>query len=161
GPAQRFATHGPFCVQGLLSMSVQSPSVWQQFGLGTSWQRPFKHAVSVHSEPGPVSPMQVATVTHGWQSGSGGVATHPFCALQESVVHGSLSLQVIATWSHVLLALQVSAVQALPSPQSPSTVQQPVVWSKMQVPVSGLQLSTVQRSLSLQTTGAVGCRQIP
>jgi hypothetical protein len=116
--------------------------------------------LSVHSEPVPASSGHVEASTHAWQFGIG-VDEQPPIAVHVSVVHGSLSLQVMATWVHVWVTSQPSVVHALLSLQSPGLVQQPAVPAFRQRPVSGLQLSTVQVSLSLQSTGAVGCWQTP
>jgi hypothetical protein len=159
GP-HRFAAHVPLFVHGLLSMSVQSSFVWQQFGFDTWTQRPSWHALSVHSEPAPASSGQVEASAQAWQFGIG-VDEQPPPALQESVVHGSLSLHVTSTWVQVLLALQPSVVQASLSLHCAGLVQQPAVPLFTHWPVAGTQLSIVQESLSLQSIGADGCWQTP
>jgi hypothetical protein len=62
----------------------------------------------------------------------------------------------VSVWLQACVPVsQVSCVQATPSSQSASALQQPGWGSKWHMPVAGSQLSSVQKSLSLQTTGGV------
>src|SRR5882724_2801908 len=120
---------------------VQSESCRQQPGTG-----PWSHilVVSLHE----------SVVHTTWSSQSTGVPSHcPVARLQVSTpLQKSPSLHV-SVWPQACAPVsQVSCVQATPSSQSASVLQQPSWRSKWHMPVIGSQLSSVQTSLSLQTT---------
>ena len=63
------------------------------------------------------------------------------------------SLQRSVWWQTCWAVSHVSAVQALPSSQSASILQQPATAGKAHIPLGSLQVSVVQTSPSSQTTG--------
>jgi len=102
---------------------------------------------------------QVSAVQGELSLQSGGVPrSHcPVVRLQVSTPSQNWPLSQLSRCPQTCWAVsQVSVVHGMPSSQSASVLQQPAMLGKEQVPVRGSQVSLVQTSLSLQTTGVPG-----
>ena len=147
-------------------MSAQSAFVLQQLGTAACWhpvgetQESVVQALpSLQLAGGPgeqLPPLHVSFVVHASPSSHGAlllVWTHPVAGLQLSSVQTFPSLQFGAGPPTQLPPLHVSlVVHALPSSQGALLL----VWTH---PVAGLQLSSVQALLSLQSAAVVHAAQ--
>jgi hypothetical protein len=149
------------------SPTSQIPSSLQVVGS----QDPFTHVQPsgqlIGSNTQPLAGLQLSIVQRLLSAQLIGSLTQPPAGSQLSTVQAFESLQLIARFQHVPL-LQMSVVQAFESSQSPLEVQPSgshapsahvspagqLIGSNTQ-PLAGLQLSIVQRLLSLQLIGSL------